>query len=695
MYSGDHAYRRRSGRRQERDSARRRARIRERRHRRLIRTLQAFVALALIVAVVGVAGALYVGHRLFGGLPSVQGLSVYGLSQDTIIFDRYGKLLAVVTPSTGSRMVVPLEQISPYLIDATVATEDHTFYTNPGFDIKSVIRAGLADVLHRAPVQGASTITQQLAKRMFLSPQKTISRKLKELLLAWQLDHTYTKDAILELYLNQVFYGDNSYGVEAASESFFHAHAYQLSLAQASLLGGLPQDPTSLNPIYNLSAAKARQWQVLQAMVKFGYISAAQAQTAFMTKLKIYPAGLTYRYPYWIDYVLNRLQQRFGPGALSRGYRVYTSIDPRLQNLATSVVGSFRSSLYAVNAHDASLVSIDPTTGEIVAMVGGLSYQASQINMALVPRQMGSTMKIFTYSAAIASRRFTMETKICDCPLTLPKGGGVNGQQPLHIYDYDYRYRGELPLRETFMNSLNIPAVRTELALGIPTVLQYDRAMGLKYLSQPTSDYGASLTLGGYAVPLLQLADGAATVADMGIYHPPTAILKVVSPNGSLVYSYNPAAAGVRALSPQVSYIIAQIMSNDQNRALIFGLHSALTLPGRLVGAKTGTSDFFTNDSTVGYTPTLTTAVWAGNLSYSPITWGQDAIFVTAPIWQRFMELALANSRPLWYATPPGVVQVGQDYYLTGTYTPPPPPSPSPSPSPSPAAKGGSAKPTG
>jgi membrane peptidoglycan carboxypeptidase len=608
-----------------------------------------------------------------GELPAITGLSSSGLPQDMLIYDRHGNLLADVGEQGDHRIVVPLNYISPNVIDATIAIEDHSFYSNNGVDPAAVLRAALADYSHRGIKQGGSTISQQLVKQLFIGPHpdNSLHRKAKEAALALEMNRLYTKSQILEMYLNTIFYGSQTYGIEAAARSYFQTNAHDLNLAQASMLAGLPQAPTQYNPLINLAAAKARQHDVLAAMVDNHFITQKEADVAFAVTLQIHPPINHFEAPYFVDYVLKTLRQQYKilPGD-RRGYRVYTSLDLNLQHLAEQVVReqiAQKGNFY--NFHDAALVSMDPKTGEILAMVGGDDYNrpGGWINMADRPRQPGSTFKIYTYTAAIESRRFNMITPILDAPLVFPTWGGTSGFEPYIPLNYDLRYHGVLPLKMAMGNSLNIPAVKTELRVGLQNVLSVARRMGVTHLTQPDENYSLSLTLGGYEVTPLDMATGVSTLATLGVRHMPAPVLSIKDATGRDVFTYDPAKNAYQAISPEVAFIIGSIMSDDRNRCMSFGCHGDLTLPGRHVAAKTGTTQAFRDNWTVGFTPTLATAVWIGNPDNTPLSHNSTGIVGAAPIWHKFMQQALAGTPDQWYAKPAGVHQIGDNYFLPGT----------------------------
>jgi membrane peptidoglycan carboxypeptidase len=650
---------------------------RRRFHRRAIRKLQ---SLALVVATAGamllIAGAP-VADAMVAPLLPIAHISSAGLPQDLLVYDRHGTLLADIAQQGDHRIVVPLGSVAPMMLKATIAIEDRSFYHNGGLDLLAIARAAVDDLKSGRIVQGGSTITQQLAKQLFIGPRApaTLQRKLKEAVLAMVLTNRYSKSTILEAYLNTIYYSDQAYGVEAAAEAYFHTTAARLTLAQASLLAGLPRAPTAYNPILHPQAAHQRQLEVLAAMVKEGYVSVSQARLAGATRLDIFPPTNAVLAPHFVRYVLDILRQKFQVTPWTgRAVRVFTSLDLPLQDAAEQAVQvqvSGPGQYY--NFHDAALASLDPQTGEILAMVGSAPGNRANgdIDMATSPtRQVGSAFKIFTYTAAIANRKVNMTSPILDAPLAFPIGGPNNG--PYIPANYDLRWHGVVPLKVALGNSLNIPGIKAELYTGIPEVLNVARRMGVTTLTQPDSTYGPSLTLGSYPVPVIDMAVGAATLADLGIRREPTAILRMTDALGRPIYDYDPSQNMSQAVSPQVAFIMGAILSDDRNRWMEFGPGGDLTLPGRQVAAKTGTSQNFRDNWTLGYTPTLATAVWVGNPDGTPLSHSSTGIVGAAPIWHQFMNRALVGVPNQWYAMPDGVDQVGGDYFLQGTEHMPP-----------------------
>jgi membrane peptidoglycan carboxypeptidase len=645
-----------------------------RQHQRRIKSRRALLLVLLVVFALPLMAMPVIAAEAVGDIPAVDGLSSSALKQDMLIFDRNGILIDDIGDHGDHRIVVPLTYISPLVKQASIAIEDRTFYQNSGVDFGGIARAAVENYNNHRITQGGSTISQQLVKQVFIGPNPptTIQRKLREATLAVQLNQRYSKDQILDMYLNTIYYGSQSYGIEAAARAFFHSNSHDLTLGQAAMLAGLPQAPSQNSPLLNPAHSKIRQAEVLNAMVEQKMITSAQAEAAKQEKLQFFYPTNALQAPHFVDYVLQVLDKQFHIRPSDRkGYRVYTTLDMNLQRLAEKVVrDQIARSGGFYDFHDGALVAMDPKTGQVLAMVGGDNYYrpGGQINMATsITRQPGSSFKMFTYTAAIESRKLNMLSPILDQPMVFPLGGGTDGLKPYEPQNYDKRYHGTLPLKMAMGNSLNIPAIKVELTTGIPAVLDVSRRMGVTSLTEADNHYGTSLTLGGYGVSPLDMATGAATLANLGLRHRPAPVLHIQDGLGKKVFDYDPAKNEFRAISPQVAFIINSIMSDDRNRCMSFGCGGDLTLPGRHVGAKTGTTQDFRDNWTVGFTPSLATAVWVGNPDYHPLSHNSTGIVGAAPIWHQFMVQALAQKPDEWYARPAGVDQIGQNYYLPGT----------------------------
>jgi membrane peptidoglycan carboxypeptidase len=623
----------------------------------------AFLAVLLLV----LPGVLYV----WAGLPSTANLSTARLPLSTRIYDRSGTiLLAEIHQGSELRHIVALRQVAPAMRQATIAVEDRTFYQHGGLNLLRTGQAGLEDLLHLRFNQGGSTITQQLVKNIYLSGDRSILRKLDEAILAVEVEHQYSKAQILEAYLNRVFYGNRSYGVEAAARTYFGEPASQLSLAEASFLAGLPQAPTELDPFTNPAGAKARQRVVLDAMVKAHDISVVQARAAYSQKLSLQKPSSAddVKAPGFVHWIAAQLEKTYGQELLENGgLTVVTSLDWNLQSIAERQVREKVMGLQAQHVTDGALVAVDPKTGGVLAMVGsaGADVPGGEYNMAVIPRQPGSAFKMFTYTAAIESGKFTMSSWVLDAPLSVPLPDGSH-YTPVN---YDGYYHGWQPLPHALGNSFNIPAVKVEIGTGIDRVVDVARRMGVETLNQPATSYQPSLTLGGYEVPLIDMAAGASTLAAQGTYRHPQGILKIVAHDGTTLYRYDP-GKGSPALTPQVSFIVADMLSNDSNRALAFGRNSDLVIPGHHVAAKTGTTNDFRDNLTVGFTPNLAVAVWVGNADHTPMQ-HVSGIVGAAPIFHGFMTQALNGQPDSWYGVPNGLTTVDANgytaYLLPGT----------------------------
>jgi membrane peptidoglycan carboxypeptidase len=660
-------------------------------------TLRGLGVVLAVLLVVGFAADAY-AQSFFESLPTIQGLDSAGFAGDTVITDSTGQVLLADVGNHGDhRLAVKLKDVAPVMVQATVAIEDKGFYTNPGFDLQGIVRAGLENARSGKVVGGGSTITQQLAKQQFLTPDRTVSRKIKELALAYELSQTYSKNQIMELYLNKSFYGSQSYGVEAASESYFHIPASKLSLAQAAILAGLPQAPTEWNPVLHPEKAKLRQAEVLRAMVRSNFITQDDMDKAIAEKLTFNAPINSFKAPHFVDYVLSELRQLgYQPG--QQQLNITTTLDWKMQQIGESVVSSNLSKNLWRDRNgvlSSGLIAEDPQTGNIKVMVGSPDYNSDggQINYTTIPRNMGSSMKPYTYGAVINARAATVDTPVYDGPSPLIYKDAYSESK---IFNYDGRTHGVLPLKQAMGNSLNIAAVKVELSIGVPAVLSYMRNLGVNplvpmdnvagYRVGNPNEYGPSLTLGGYPLTLLEHVGGMATMADMGIYHSPEAILQVTDSHGQALWKTHPDQRARPALDPSVAFIMATIMADDLNRCMIFGCNSALHWADRNVAAKTGTTDNFKDAVTMAFTPDLAVGLWVGDIKENKYTMvaGSDGVFVASPGVHEFVSQALSGVPNHWYTPPPGVVSgPGNSWFLQDAKTIPRlpgdnPPSPTP-----------------
>ena len=589
-------------------------------------------------------GSLY--QALATGLPDAGDLLARASTGTTKIHDRHGRLLyEIFDPRAGARTHLSLDETPLYLRQATVAIEDATFYDNPGVEPKAILRAAFQNAQAGEIVSGGSTLTQQVARLILLSPeergQRTLTRKLREAILALRLARTWDKDAILETYLNEVYYGELAYGVEAAARVYFGAHTRDLDLAQCALLAGLPQAPATYDPLVNLEAAKDRQKTVLQAMVRHEYISQFEADLAFAEPLRFagHPDALTA--PHFVSYVRGQLEGALGADALLSGsWAVTTTLDLDLQRLAEATVVRHQERLILQGASNAALVALDPATGQILALVGSAGYDDDTIdgavNVATSLRQPGSAIKPVLYAAAFA-QGWTPADVLYDVRTAL-----ILEEDDAYIpANYDNIFHGPVTLRDALANSYNLPAVLLQREVGTETLLAMAHDLGLISLPDDPDRFGLSLALGSGEVTLLELTAAYAAFANAGTWHAPRAVLTAAHPDGK---AYTPTPASATPVSPQVAHLLADVMSDNSARTPTFGSDSPLRL-SRPAAVKTGTTYDWRDAWTVGYTPDLVVGVWVGNADGSPMTRISGATGA-APIWHDFMEAALRD-RPV------------------------------------------------
>ncbi len=625
----------------------------------------------LVVAFLGLAGVIVAYAQIAADLPLPGDLAKRASSfQSTRIFDRNGVLLnETFDPNEGRRVAVSLERMSPWLRQATIATEDANFYRHPGVDPVALARAVYYAVREREFVSGASTIPQQLVKLVFLSSERSAERKIKEAILAAEVSRRYSKEQILEIYLNEVYYGNLAYGVDAAAETYFGKDVGDLTLAEAALLAGLPQAPAYYDPYTFPERVKERQAVVLRLMVESGSITPAEADAAWLEPLAYVPVRYDFLAPHFTLYVRQQLETLLGPEALYRvGLNVTTSLDLELQNTAQAIVAEQVQALAARNVSNGALVALNPQSGEILALVGSADFDNveidGQVNMALAPRQPGSSIKPLVYLAAFENpqrplnERWTPDTLIADIEEEFPDGANP----PYHPTNYDEQEHGILTARATLANSYNIPAVRAMQVVGLENFIPLAERLGISTLTR--SDYGLSLALGSGEIPLLEMTGAFAVLANGGVRRPPQAILKIEDGEGNLICASDTLtpcrldglAQGQQVISPVDAFLISDMLSDNQARAPIFGLNSVLNL-GRPAAVKTGTTNDFRDGLTIGYTPELVTGVWVGNASNAPMQ-NISGAGGAGQIWNHFMQSTLAATPPSNFPVPAGVQQV-------------------------------------
>jgi len=652
----------------------------------LLRTLIIVLFILVIVGLCLGSFALYEYYSIASSLPSVSDLQQLSSQFETTrILDRKGDLLyEILDPNAGRRTYVTLDKISPALVAATIATEDKDYYNHPGYDLLAIIRAIWQNYTTGETVSGASTITQQLTRSILLTPaeasQQTYLRKVREIILAAEVTRRYTKDQILELYLNQIYYGNLSYGIEAAAETYFGTTADKLTLAQAAFLAGLPQSPAVYDIYTKRDATLARDQEVLTLMVQDSAdqncirvsnspqpicvdpVTAANAAVE-IRDFNFPTPNVNIRYPHWVNYVRSQLEASYNAQDIyNSGFTVYTTLDPTLQDFAQQLVTNQVAQLAPNHASDGALIAIKPSTGEILAMVGSADFYntaiAGQVNMAVSEtRQPGSSIKPINYVAAF-EKGWTPATLIWDVPSEFPPSGDPNDTRPPYIpNNYDNTFHGPVTVRTALANSFNLPAVKTLQFVGVygdQGMIAMAKRFGITSLNR--DDYGLSLTLGGGDVSVLEMVSAFSVFANGGVRIPPVSILKIVDHQGKVIYQYTP-PQGDQIISPQHSYLITSILSDNQARSWMFGPNSVLNLPFQ-VAAKTGTTNDFRDNWTLGYTPDLAAGVWVGNADYTPMV-NTTGVSGAAPIWSQFMQTAVpyeSGGHPTPFNRPAGIV---------------------------------------
>ena len=599
-----------------------------------------------------VAGGLVGLAISFRNLPDVRQLRNYVPTETSYIYDIKGRLLTRIH-GEANREVVTLNQISPHLKRAVLAIEDSRFYQHPGINPQSVARAFLANLEEGEVVEGSSTITMQLVKNLFLSPERSYSRKMAEAILAMRLEHILTKDQIFELYLNQVYWGHNTYGVETAAQSYFAKSASELTLAEGAMMAGLIQAPEEYSPFINYKLTKQRQAIVLRRMRELGWITDKQEQQANDEKLLVgKPTSFREsRIPYLTEAVVQELSQKFGgkDTITKGGLRVQTTLDLNFQRMAEQVVSKWHDRLYYQGLFynykqgQIALVAVDPRTHFVKAMVGGVDYKVSQYNRAIMARrQPGSAFKPFVYYTAFASGKYGPNSTVQDAPARY-----WDGNEYYRPQNYGGGFSGPVTIRKALETSLNIPAVRIGQAVGINKVIEVVRTLGIKSPIEPV----ISLPLGSVDLTPLEMASAFATFANNGWHSDTTFIVRVTDTKGNILLDNTPKPK--RVLDP---WAVASL--NDVLRGVITRGTATSANIGRPAAGKTGTTSSERDIWFVGYVPQLAVAVWVGNDDYRPLGYGATGGGFVAPIWRDFMHRALVNEpvvdfRKSWEFHPP------------------------------------------
>lgn len=599
-------------------------------------------------------------------LPSPTKLGRYDIPLATKIYDRNGQLLFDIF-ADENRTAVPLAEIPVYVRQATIAIEDKDFYKHQGINPVGGILRAISSSITRKRLEGGSTITQQLVKSALLTPERTIIRKIKEAILAIWVEALYSKDKILELYLNQVPYGGTAWGIESAAEKYFGKSVRDLTLAESALLAGLPQAPTRYSPFGAYPEyAKNRQREVLRRMTEDGYITHEQAEEADRAEL-VYKREEGIKAGHFVMYVKQQLVEKYGEALVERGgLKVTTTLDADLQEYAQATVAAEIAKLSHLRVGNGAALITKPSTGEILAMVGSTDYFATpsgSYNVTTALRQPGSSIKPINYAIGIENRIVTPGTVFLDVPTCF----GVTGQPNYCPKNYDGKFHGPVALRMALGSSFNIPAVKMLKLNSVETMIASASAFGLDTLQDP-SRYGLSLALGGGEVRMIDMAEAFGVFANGGIRKDLVSILKVVDKNGKTLDEYSDPnlnrdipsqllLQGPRVVSQETAFLISHILLDNNARIQAFGPSSELVIPQHAVSVKTGTTDDLRDNWTIGYTPQYLVATWVGNNDNSPMNRALvSGVTGAAPIWNKLMRRVLQGASDIWPKQPDGVV---------------------------------------
>lgn len=629
---------------------------------RIKRTLKGLFFLGLFLGIAIFLAILSIFVYFAKDLPNPEKLADRQIIESTKIFDRTGAILLYDIHGEEKRTIIPFGQMPDSIKNATLVIEDVNFYHHFGIDFKGILRALIADVMGKKLSQGGSTITQQFIKSSFLTPEKTFSRKIKEAILSIELELKYPKDKIFEAYLNQIPYGANAYGIEAAAQTYFNKNARDLILAESALLAALPQAPSYYSPYgSHFEELKGRQEYILDRMQSFGFIAKEEAEKAKQEKLAFNPPKATIKAPHFVMYVKEYLEEKYGQEFVEKGgLKVYTTIDWELQQLAEDVISNgVKNNEKKYRAYNGALIAISPKTGQILAMAGSKDYFAEpspkgcnpgkncrfepNVNVAIRERQPGSSFKPFAYAVAF-KKGYTPETVIFDLPTefnpSCPASAGyVNfeGQKCYNPQNYTGNFSGPVILREALAQSLNVPSVKVLYLAGVNETINLAQDLGITTLKD-RSRYGLALVLGGGEVKLLDMTSAFGVFANEGVRQQKTSILKIETAGGDILEEWQ--SKPVEVLDKQTSRIISDILSDNKARTPVFGPNSPLYLPDRPVAAKTGTTQEYRDAWTIGYTPSLAVGVWAGNNDNAPMTKEGAGLYAAAPLWNEFMKKA-------------------------------------------------------
>jgi 1A family penicillin-binding protein len=621
-----------------------------------------WATMASLIMTAMIFGGAYATYEIaFKDLPPVSKIVERKQPLTTKILDRNGKLLYRIYKDEN-RTLIHLSDVPEVMKQATISIEDRDFYHHHGISVKGILRA-LKENSQGNRIQGGSTLTQQLVKNTLLTSERTVKRKIREIILSFLVEQTYTKEQILEMYLNEIAYGGSTYGIEEAAQRYFGKSARQLDLAESSFLAGLPQSPSVYSPFGSTpELAYARQKEVLRRMVEDKFITQEQADQARQQTL-VFKADITdIEAPHFVMYVRDLLAQQFGEELVNQGgLEVRTTLDLDLHNETQAVVTKELESLARLRISNGAALVTNPKTGEILSMVGSKNYfdfkNDGQVNVTVRPRQPGSSIKPLTY--AVAFERGQMpSTTIADEPVTF----SIAGSPPYSPKNYDGRFHGNVTLREALGSSYNIPAVKTLANIGISTLIDKGEEMGVTTW-RDRKRFGLSLTLGGGEVLMTELAQIYGTFATYGNTVTLQPLLEVKSAQGEVLFENRCAKDGqdcpsTRTLSTKTAYQITDVLSDNNARTPAFGARSVLVIPNQQVAVKTGTTNNLRDNWTVGYTQDRVVAVWVGNNDNTPMSYVASGVTGASPIWNKIIRLTLSDDKPHQFSTPEGMVRV-------------------------------------
>lgn len=613
---------------------------------------------------------IYQGYLFVNNLPSPYNIGKVNYPLSSHIYDRNNLLLYEIYREQN-RTPIKLSQLPNYVIDATIAAEDKNFYRHRGISFFGGIIRAVKDMILQGELQGGSTITQQLVKIALLTPERTIIRKIKEIILAIWVERIYSKAEILEMYFNQVPYGGTAYGIEEAAKTYFGKSASSLSLAEAATLAGLPKAPSLYSPYNNPRAALSRRNTILKAMVDQKLIDKKEYEMAVKQPLKVIPPKTTIKAPHFVFYLRQQLEEKFGIQKVEEGgLKVISTLDLNIQKEGERILKEELNKIAYLNVTNGGILVIRPATGEILAMVGSVdyfSYPSGAFNVTTASRQPGSAIKPVMYSLAL-EKGFTAATVLDDTPIVF----NIPGSKPYRPVNYDGRFHGKVPLRYALANSYNVPAVKTLAAVGVEDFINHARKMGITTWDDKER-YGLSLTLGGGEVKMIDMVEAFGVFANLGKKTALSSWIKVEDMTSGKVWESS--LDQKQVLDEGIAYIISDILADNFARQWAFGRRSSLEIPGYKVAVKTGTTNDKKDNWTIGYTPEFLVAVWVGNNDNTPMNpYLTSGITGAAPIWNRVMSYLLKNygDGQVWLKKPENVVEKicyfgRKEYFIAGT----------------------------